>query len=260
MILAVDIGNTNITFGIFDGDNLEGTFRMTTQISRTSDEYGIFLCQVLEHRSIDPAQIEGVVISTVVPKIMYSFESAIHKYFQAARVINIGVGIKTGIKIGITNPHEIGADRIVDAVAGYELYGGPILVLDFGTATTHDLITADGTLIAGVTTPGIRISANALWSDTAKLPEVAIEKPPTILAKNTIHSMQAGLFYGNVGQTEYIIKKMKEESKIPDVKVVATGGLGKLISAETDAIMNYDSKLTLKGLKILYDKNSKIME
>lgn len=260
MILAVDIGNTNITFGIFDGDNLEGTFRMTTQISRTSDEYGIFLCQVLEHRSIDPAQIEGVVISTVVPKIMYSFESAIHKYFQAARVINIGVGIKTGIKIGITNPHEIGADRIVDAVAGYELYGGPILVLDFGTATTHDLITADGTLIAGVTTPGIRISANALWSDTAKLPEVAIEKPPTILAKNTIHSMQAGLFYGTVGQTEYIIKKMKEESKIPDIKVVATGGLGKLISAETDAIMNYDSKLTLKGLKILYDKNSKIME
>ncbi|MDD6207442.1 MAG: type III pantothenate kinase [Clostridiales bacterium] len=260
MILAVDIGNTNITFGIFDGDNLVGTFRMTTQISRTSDEYGIFLCQVLEHRSIDPAQIEGVVISTVVPKIMYSFESAIHKYFQAARVINIGVGIKTGIKIGITNPHEIGADRIVDAVAGYELYGGPILVLDFGTATTHDLITADGTLVAGVTTPGIRISANALWSDTAKLPEVAIEKPPTILAKNTIHSMQAGLFYGTVGQTEYIIKKMKEESGIPDIKVVATGGLGKLISSETDAIMIYDSKLTLKGLKILYDKNSKVME
>ena len=201
MILAVDIGNTNITFGIFDGDDLVGTFRMTTQISRTSDEYGIFLCQVIDHQHIESAQIEGVVISTVVPKIMYSFESAIHKYFRAARVINIGVGIKTGIKIGITNPHEIGADRIVDAVAGYELYGGPVLVLDFGTATTHDLVTADGTLTAGVTTPGIRISANALWSDTAKLPEVAIEKPASILGKNTIHSMQAGLFYGTVGLT-----------------------------------------------------------
>ena len=148
----------------------------------------------------------------------------------------------------------MGADRIVDAVAAYELYGGPVIVVDFGTATTHDVITEDGSLIGGVTSPGIRISANALWKDTAMLPEIEIKKPPTILAKNTEHSMQAGLFYGYVGQTEYIIQKLKEEVAVPNVKVVATGGLGKLISEETDAIDIYDPDLTLKGLRIIYNK------
>ena len=151
----------------------------------------------------------------------------------------------------------MGADRIVDAVAAYELYGGPVIVIDFGTATTHDVVNADGTLIAGVTSPGIRISANALWKDTAMLPSIEIKKPDTILAKNTVTSMQAGLFYGYVGQTEYIIKKLKEELRDDSYKVVATGGLGKLISESTDMIDVYDSDLTLKGLRIIYDYNKR---
>lgn len=254
MILVVDAGNTNITLGVFEGEKLLGNYRMTTKVSRTSDEYGIFIINLLEKNGIDSTAITGVIISSVVPNIMYSFTSAIKKYFGVKPII-VGAGIKTGINIAIANPKSMGADRIVDAVAAYKLYGGPVIVLDFGTATTHDIITKDGALIAGVTSPGIRISANALWKDTAMLPEIEIKKPDTILAKNTVTSMQAGLFYGYVGQTEYIIRKIKEEFQEENVKVVATGGLGKLISEETEYIDIYDKDLTLKGLRIVYDYN-----
>lgn len=253
MILVVDIGNTNITLGVFDKDCLSGTFRMTTKLPRTSDEYGIFICELLEHRNIDPKAIEDVIISSVVPNIMYSFQNGIKKYFNKVP-INVGAGTKTGLKIVTANPREIGPDRIVDAVAAYELYGGPVLVIDFGTATTYDLITEDGSFVAGITSPGIRISANALWTQTAKLPEIEIKKPKSILAKETVSSMQAGLVYGYIGQTEYIIKKVKEEADMPNMKVVATGGLGKIIADETDEIEVYDPDLTLKGLHIIYKK------
>ena len=155
------------------------------------------------------------------------------------------------------NPKEIGADRIVDAVAAYVLYGGPVLVLDFGTATTYDLITEDGCFAAGITSPGIEISAKALWQDAAKLPKIAIEKPDSILAKETITSMQAGLVYGYIGQVEYIIRKVKEESGILNLKVVATGGLGKIIADETEMIDVYDTQLTLTGLRIIFEKTRK---
>lgn len=256
MILVVDAGNTNITLGIFKGQDLLKTFRMTTKIPRTSDEYGIFMIELLEKNGLDAKDIKDVIISSVVPNIMHSFINGIKKYFSAEPII-VGAGIKTGINIAIANPKSMGADRIVDAVAAYEIYGGPVIVIDFGTATTHDVITAEGALIAGVTSPGIRISANALWKDTAMLPEIEIKKPETILAKNTINSMQAGLFFGCVGQTEYIIKKLKQELQMSNLKVVATGGLGKIISDETQMIDIYDADLTLKGLRIIYDYNKK---
>lgn len=188
-----------------------------------------------------------------VPAVMHSFNSAIIKYFGLKPII-VGPGIRTGIRIATTNPKETGADRIVDAVAGYELYGGPVIVVDFGTATTYDLITQDGRFVGGVTSPGIRTSANALWQQAAKLPEIEIRKPKNILAKDTVTSMQGGLVYGYIGQTEYIIRKMKEESGLGKINVVATGGLGKMIAKETSFINYYDANLTLKGLQIIYDK------
>jgi type III pantothenate kinase len=169
----------------------------------------------------------------------------------------VGVGTKTGLKLPMANPAEMGADRVVDAIGGLDIYGGPVLVIDFGTATTYDLILADGTFVAGITSPGIKISANALWNEAAKLPEIEIKKPDSILAKNTITSMQAGLVYGYIGQVEYIIKKVKEESKIDDLKVIATGGLGRIIFDETDMIDVFDADLTLKGIMRTYKKQSK---
>lgn len=256
MLLVVDIGNTNITLGVFDKEQLIGTFRMTTTIQRTSDEYGMFLTDLLHMKQITDKQIEAVIISSVVPQIMYSFNSAIIKYFHTTPII-VGAGIKTGIKIATANPKEIGADRIVDAVGAYEIYGGPVIVIDFGTATTYDLVDEKGTFLAGITSPGIRISANALWSGTAKLPEVEIKKPSTILAKDTITSIQAGLVYGYIGQTKYIIQKIKEECGFSNIKVVATGGVGNLMSHETEEIQIYDSELTLKGLRLIYEKCTK---
>lgn len=256
MILVVDVGNTNITFGVYAGKELKTTFRIMSKQPRTSDEYGISLRELLRTNDIDHKDIEGTIIASVVPNIMHALIGAITRYIGKAPLI-VGPGVKTGIKIVTENPREIGPDRIVDAVAAYELYGGPVLVLDFGTATTYDLVTEDGCFTAGITAPGIRISAKALWEDTAKLPEVEIKKPKSILAQETISSMQAGLVYGQIGQTEYIINQVKKESGYENLKVVATGGLGSIIADETDAIQIYDRGLTLEGLRIIYEKNKK---
>ena len=253
MLFAIDVGNTNITIGLFDGKKLVNKFRMITQTDRTSDEYGVFLGEWLFVNHMKPTDITDVIVSSVVPNIMHSRTSGIIKYFNVTPVI-VAPGIKTGINVSIPNPKELGADRLVDAVAAYEIYGGPIIVIDFGTATTHDLVLEDGTFYAGVTSPGIRLAANALWRGTAKLPEVEIKKVDTILGRDTVSSMQAGIYFGYIGQTEYIIKKLKNDSKLPNVKVVATGGLGKLISEATDQIDVYDPELTLHGLRIIYDK------
>lgn len=254
MLLVIDVGNTNITLGVFEDNDLMANFRMTTQVARTSDEYGLFLIDLLRSRNIGLEEIDSVIVASVVPKVMWSLTSGIIKYLNLTPLI-VGAGTKTGIKIAAANPKEIGADRIVDAVAAYEIYGGPVLVIDFGTAITYDLITGDGSFIAGVTSPGLRIAANALWTGTAKLPDIEIAMPDTILAKETVTSMQAGLVFGCIGQTEYIVKRMLEESGIKDCKVVATGGLGKIIADATDSIQIYDPYLTLKGLKIISDKN-----
>ncbi len=256
MLLTVDVGNTNITFGAYEGEKLSCTFRMMTGQTRTSDEYGITITELLNHNGVNIDTIDGVIVASVVPAIMHSLIGGIERYLNRKPLI-VGPGLKTGIKIVTENPKEIGPDRIVDAVAAFEKYGGPVLVLDFGTATTYDLVNEKGEFIAGITAPGIRISAKALWEDTAKLPEVEIKKPDSILAQNTVTSMQAGLVYGQIGQTEYIVSKVKEESSSDNIKVIATGGLGRLISDETDCIEIYDRHLTLDGLRIIYEKNAK---
>lgn len=256
MILVIDVGNTNITFGVYEDKTLVTTFRMMAKQPRTSDEYGISIRELLKSNDIRVEYLEGVVIASVVPNVMHALNGAIVRYLKQTPLI-VGPGLKTGIRIVTENPREIGADRIVDAVAAYEKYGGPVLVLDFGTATTYDLVTEDGCFSAGITAPGIRISAKALWEDTARLPEIEIKKPASILAQETISSMQAGLVYGQIGQTEYIIEQVKKESGYQELKVVATGGLGRLIADETDAIQVYDSALTLDGLRMIYEKNRK---
>lgn len=254
MLLVLDVGNTNITCGVYDNDKLMYTFRLMSKTPRTSDEFGITLCDLAQRNGVDPKQIDGAIIVSVVPDVMHSLVSSVKKYMKVTPLV-VGPGVKTGINIDTPNPKEIGPDRIVDAVAAYELYGGPVLVLDYGTATTYDLVTEDGRFVAGITAPGIRISAQALWTGTAKLPEIEIEMPKSILATDTIWSMQAGLMYGQIGQAEYIINQVKKESGYKDLKVVATGGLGKIVSNETDMIDEYNSDLTLEGLRLIYAKN-----
>ena len=255
MIITIDVGNTNITVGVFNGDEIVASFRMTTKMPRTSDEYGMLLTNLLEQNRIPCDEIQDAIIASVVPNVMHSLEGAVIKYLNI-RPIVIEPGTKTGIRIVTENPRQIGADRIVDAVGAYEKYGGPALVIDFGTATTYDLVTGDGSFSVGITAPGIRISAKALWEDTAKLPEIEIKKPKSILAQETISSMQAGLVYGQIGQTEYIIRQVRKESGYDNMKVVATGGLGRIIADETDEIQIYDRDLTLEGLRIIYEKNT----
>lgn len=254
MILVIDVGNTNLTMGVYDGADLKATFRLTTKTPRTSDEYGVVLTDLLRNRGVDPMALEGSIIASVVPDVMHALVGAVKRYTDTKPLI-VGPGIKTGIKVAGEDPKGIGADRIVDVVAAYEKYGGPALVLDFGTATTYDLVTADGSFNIGITAPGIKICSEALWTQTAKLPNIEIKKPKSILAQETISSMQAGLVYGQIGQTEYIIRKVKEESGLKELKVVATGGLGRLIADETDSIDIYDPSLTLDGLRMIYDKN-----
>jgi len=212
--------------------------------------------ELLRIHSVDKKDLEGTIIASVVPNVMHSLTGAVTRYLGTAPLI-VGPGVKTGIKVVTENPRQIGADRIVDAVAAYEIYGGPVLVLDFGTATTYDLVSEDGSFIACIIAPGIRISAKALWEGTAKLPEVEIKKPKSILAQETVSSMQAGLIYGQIGQTEYIVSHVKKESGYDNLKVVATGGLGRLISEETESIQFYNSTLTLDGLRMIYEKNRK---
>ena len=253
MLLTIDVGNTNITLGVFDGEKLVDNFRMTTGTPHTSDEYGLMIGYLLESNGIPRENVDDVIIASVVPALMHSLRNGIIKRFHITPII-VEPGIKTGIKIVTENPKQIGADRIVDAAGAYFLYGGPVLVLDFGTATTYDLIDKDGAFISGVTAPGIRISAKALWEDAAKLPEIEIKKPASILAKETVTSMQAGLVYGQIGQTEYIVKHMIEASGFEGVRVVATGGLGGMIFQETDCIEIYNPDLTLQGMRLIYEK------
>lgn len=256
MVLALDVGNTNITAGVFSGDELKASFRITTKMPRTSDEFGMILCDLIEKNKIQVGKIKDVIVCSVVPNIMHSLCSGIIKYLHISPLI-VEAGIKTGIKIVTPNPQQIGADRIVDAVGAYEIYGGPVLVIDFGTATTYDFVDGNGAFLGGITAPGIRISAKALWEDAAKLPEIEIRKPEKVLGKDTISSMQSGLIYGQIGQTEYIVKRVKEEMGLSDIKVVATGGLGRIIAEETDAINIYDPNLTLKGTYLVYKKQNR---
>lgn len=256
MLLVIDVGNTNITLGVFKKEELLGTFRMTTKLPRTSDEYGIMLKELVERQGILSRDINAVIIASVVPDIMHSLGSAMIKYFGIKPII-VSAGIKTGIRIVTENPKQVGADRIVNAVAAYTLYGGPVIVIDFGTATTYDIVGPEATFEGAVIAPGIRTSAQAMWGQAAMLPAIEIKKPGTILAKETVSSMQAGIVFGQIGQVEYIVDRIRRESGYTDAKVVASGGLGNIIAKETKVIDVYDPQLTLKGLRIIYEKNKR---
>ena len=254
MLLAIDAGNTNISVGVYSEEKLETTFRMTTKIQRTADEFGLDICNLVEMAGLDWHNIDTAVIASVVPDIMHSLTQAIKGYMKA-EILNIDNNTKTGIRVAIPNPAEMGPDRIADAAAAYAIYGGPVLIVDFGTATTYDLVNEKGELIVGITAPGIRSSAKALYGEAAMLPAFQIKKPESILANNTISSLQAGLVYGYIGSAEYIINQVKKETGYKNLKTVATGGLGKIIVSETDVFDDYDMDLTMKGLKLIYDLN-----
>ncbi len=255
MLLAIDVGNTNIVMGVMEGLEIISSFRMTTQAPRTSDEYGIMIVEMLRQRDIGVDDITAVIISSVVPDIMYSFNNGVKRYLNQKPLI-VGPGLKTGLAVRTDNPREVGADRIVNCVAAYELYGGPCMAIDFGTSTTYDIVNEKGEFIGGLITPGIRICADALWQRAAQLPHMEIKMTKGILdCKNTVSSMQTGLVYGYIGQIEYIVKQVKESMKCEDLKVIATGGLAKVIKDGTKVIKEYDGNLTLKGLALIYEKN-----
>lgn len=255
MLLLVDIGNTNMTFAIADEEKIINVYRLTTTLKRTSDEYGFLIMNMLAGNNLSAKEITGVVISSVVPKIMHSFKNSIKKYLNLEPMI-VGPGVKTGISIRYDNPKEVGADRIVDAVAAYFCYGGDNLVIDFGTATTFEYIDSNGNYHGGCICPGLEISSQALSSNASKLPDIEIKPTDKIIATDTISSMQAGLFYGYVGQVEYLIERIKKETG-KNLRVIATGGLGRAISSATDKIDVYDRDLAFKGLRLIYERNTK---
>ena len=258
MILPVDAGNTNIVLGVHNGKEYIASWRISTDAKKTSDEYSIQVMELFNLSGIDYKEIDGVIVSSVVPNIMHSLENMLRKCFCHEPII-VGPGIKTGINIKYDNPKEVGADRIVNAVAAHEIYKKPVIIIDFGTATTFCAVKANGDYLGGCICPGIRISSDALFERAAKLPRVELEVPKNIICKNTISSMQSGILFGYIGQVEYIVKKMKQEMKKSNLTeepfVIATGGLANLIAKETDSIDKVDSELTLEGLKILYEKN-----
>ena len=257
MILLIDVGNTNIVLGIHDNEKYIASWRISTDSKKTSDEYSIQVMQLFNQAKLNPEEVEGIIISSVVPNIMHSLENMVRKCFCKEPIV-VGPGIKSGINIKYDNPKEVGADRIVNAVAAFEKHKKPMIIIDFGTATTFCAITEKGDYLGGNICPGIQISADALFERAAKLPRIELEKPKSVICKNTVTSMQAGIIYGYIGKVEYIVKRMKKEMMDLGEKepfVLATGGLAKLVYSETDVIDEVDRKLTLEGLKILYEKN-----
>ncbi|MCF8012046.1 MAG: type III pantothenate kinase [Clostridiales bacterium] len=253
MLLVFDVGNTNIVAGVFEGDQLIIDWRISTSSFRTADEYGMLLRDLFSSKGLSFNNIDAVVLSSVVPPLNLSLDEMCKKYFEFEPLV-VGPGIKTGIPIKYDNPREVGADRIVNAVAGIELYGGPLILVDFGTATTFCAISQNKEYLGGSIAPGIEISTDALFSKASKLPRVEFSRPPSVIGKTTINSMQSGIFYGFVGQVNEVVSRMKDEIK-GDPCIVATGGLAKPISTATSLIDKVDEWLTLKGLKIIYERN-----
>lgn len=253
MLLVIDVGNTNVVVGVFEGEELLQHWRVSTVRNKTTDEYGIALKNLFLLNGLDPKLVTKVIISSVVPPLMPAMERVALNYFKAKPII-VGPGTKTGMPIQYDNPREVGADRIVNAVAAYEKYGGPLIIIDFGTATTFCAINKDGAYLGGAIMPGIGISSEALTERAAKLPRIEIKNPGQIICKNTVSSMQAGTLLGYVGAVEGIVARMKKELK-ENAKVIATGGLAGLIASETSCIDHIERLLTLEGLRIIYEKN-----
>jgi len=250
-LLVVDVGNTNIVLGIYRGEELVDSWRLATARERTSDEYGILARQLIG--GAFDGGLEGAVVSSVVPPLNHAIASMIRNYFSTDALF-VEPGVKTGIAIHTDNPQEVGADRIVNCVAAHAAYGGPTVIVDFGTATTFDLVTADAKYVGGVIAPGLVISAEALFARAARLPRVDIRRPEHVIGTNTVVNMQSGIYFGYLSLVDGILARMRVE--VPDIKrVIATGGLAGLFAEESEHIDEVDSELTLKGLKIIYDRN-----
>ena len=248
-LLVVDVGNTNIVLGIYRGDELVNSWRLATARERTADEYGILTKQLLGLNS----DLEGAIVCSVVPPLNGAIETMMRRYFGVDALF-VEPGVKTGIAIHVDNPQEVGADRIVNCVAAHERYGGPTIIVDFGTATTFDVVTKDAEYIGGAIAPGLNISAEALFARAARLTRVDIRRPASVIGTNTIVNMQSGIYFGYLGLVDGILTRMKRE--IPDLKrVVATGGLATLFESDSEHIDEIDPDLTLKGLKIIHDRN-----
>lgn len=254
MLLAIDLGNTNIKYGVFDGDKMLASFRVSSRISRTADEYGSVLVGLLADRNISKADIDGIIFSSVIPALNYTICHMCEYFFGISPLI-VGPGIKTGLNIKADNPKEVGADIIVNSVSAFNKYKGPIIVIDFGTATTFDVVSDKCELLGVVIAPGIKTSLEGLATKTAQLPMVELDAPKTVIGKNTKHCMQAGVIFGFAGLVENIIKKIKKELGLAEIKVVATGGLGEIIAKEVKLINTVDRTLTLDGLKLIYELN-----
>ncbi|MBR4235571.1 MAG: type III pantothenate kinase [Clostridia bacterium] len=253
MILTLDIGNTNIKTALFDGQNMLAYWRISTSRTMTSDEYGIMLLNLFAHKGINPGVVEGIAVSSVVPTINFTIEHMCQTYFGMQPML-VAPGIKTGIHIKYDNPKELGSDRIANAVASYELYGGPCIFIDFGTATSFGALNAAGEFLGGAICPGLKVTADAIVDRTAKLPRFELVKPASVIGKNTVANLQSGILYGHIGMVKYLIQRMKEELS-GECKVVATGGMALLVRDDAPEINILDGLLTLKGLRLIYEKN-----
>ena len=254
MLLVIDVGNTNIVLGIFKDQELVDHWRVSTDRLRTTDEYGVLIRHLFYLNGVNSEEIDAIIISSVDPPVMPTLERMCQRYFGLTPLV-IGPGVKTGMDIKYDNPREVGADRIVNAVAAYEKFGGPVIIIDFGTATTFCAVDKKGTYLGGAICPGIGISTDALVQRTAKLPRIEVVQAEKVICRNTVESMQAGVFYGFVGQVDGIVSRMRKELGCK-AKVVATGGLAVIVAPATDAIDVVEPMLTLEGLKIIYDRNN----
>lgn len=253
MLLCVDIGNTNIVVGVYRGDELLTHWRLSTDYDKMPDEYGLVLIGLLQHSGLKQKEIEGVIMASVVPPVTNLFAEMVDQYLHLKPLI-VGTGVKTGVAIRYESPRDVGADRVVNAAAAYRLYGGPACVVDFGTATTFDALSANGDYLGGAIAPGIRIGADALFKRTAKLPPVDLQRPGKAIGTNTVDALRSGILFGYVGLTEGMIARFRAELG-PEMRVIATGGLAEVIAAETDQIQHIDPWLTLKGLRMIWEMN-----